>query len=122
MLRIHVENAGDYTLCRPIGDLDAFTVGDFRAALSELALGEPAPHPQLLIDLSEVTFLDSAGLSALIGSIRRAREVGGEVAVCCNRPALCRLLHTTGFDRIAEVTTTLADAVKSLRKDQRANT
>ncbi len=47
--------------------------------------------------------MDSAGLGALIGGIRRAREAGGDVAVACSRPTLTRLLHTTGFDRIVSV-------------------
>ena len=68
MLEIHVENAGAYTLCRPVGELDAYTVSQFREALAELAAA-----PRLLIDLSEVPFMDSAGLGALIGGIRRAR-------------------------------------------------
>jgi anti-anti-sigma regulatory factor len=40
--------------------------------------------------------------------------VGGDVAVCCNRPTLVRLLHTTGFDRIVTVAETLEDAARSL--------
>ena len=54
--------------------------------------------------------MDSAGLGALIGGIRRAREAGGDVAVACSRPTLTRLLHTTGFDRIVSVTETVDDA------------
>ena len=95
-----------YTLCRPVGELDAYTVASFREALGELATA-----PRVVIDLSEVPFMDSAGLGALIGGIRRAREHGGEVAVACSRPTLTRLLHTTGFDRIVPVTETLDAAV-----------
>lgn len=109
MLEIEVDDSGDYTLCRPVGELDAYTVTDFRQSLSELA-----SHPQVVIDLSEVPFMDSAGLGALIGGIRRARENGGEVAVACSRPTLTRLLHTTGFDRIVPVTETLDEAVAAL--------
>ncbi len=109
MLEIHVEDSGSYTLCRPVGDLDAYTVSQFREALVELA-----SVPRLLIDLSEVPFMDSAGLGALIGGIRRAREAEGEVSVACSRPTLTRLLHTTGFDRIVPVTETVADAVDAL--------
>ncbi len=109
MLNIHVEEGDEYTVCRPIGELDAYTVGQFREALGELA-----SKPKLLIDMSDVPFVDSAGLGALIGGIRRAREVGGDVAVCCNRPTLVRLLHTTGFDRIVTVAETLEDAARSL--------
>jgi anti-sigma B factor antagonist len=109
VLEIQVERADDYTVCRPVGELDAYTVGQFREALSELAT-----TPRLLIDLSAVPFMDSAGLGALIGGIRRAREAGGDVAVACSRPTLTRLLHTTGFDRIVPVTDTMEEAVAAL--------
>jgi anti-anti-sigma factor len=109
MLEIHVQDADDYTLCRPVGELDAYTVGQFRETLAELSSA-----PRLLIDLSEVPFMDSAGLGALIGGIRRAREADGEVTVACSRPTLTRLLHTTGFDRIVPVTETVDEAVQAL--------
>jgi anti-sigma B factor antagonist len=109
VLEIHVQDADHYTLCRPVGELDAYTVGQFRETLAELAT-----TPRLLIDLSEVPFMDSAGLGALIGGIRRARESDGEVTVACSRPTLTRLLHTTGFDRIVPVTETVDEAVEAL--------
>ncbi len=109
MLDIEVEQSTDYTLCRPVGELDAYTVSQFREALGGLA-----SQPYLLIDLSAVPFMDSAGLGALIGGIRRAREAGGDVAVACSRPTLTRLLHTTGFDRIVSVTETVDEAATAL--------
>jgi anti-sigma B factor antagonist len=109
VLEIHVEETASYTLCRPVGELDAYTVGQFREALVDLA-----SRPRLLIDLSDVPFMDSAGLGALIGGIRRAREAEGDVSVACSRPTLTRLLHTTGFDRIVPVTETLDAAVEAL--------
>ena len=111
MLEIQVEDADGYTVCRPVGELDAYTVSSFRDALGRLA-----SSPKLLIDMSEVPFVDSAGLGALIGGIRRTREAGGEVAVCCNRPTLVRLLHTTGFDRIVTVAETIEDAAAALNQ------
>src|SRR5439155_23150520 len=109
MLEIEVENSHDYVVCRPVGELDAYTVGQFRERLAELAAS-----PRLLIDLSSVPFMDSAGLGALIGGIRRAREAGGDVAVACSRPTLTRLLHTTGLDRIVPVTETVEAAASAL--------
>lgn len=109
MLQIHIEERREYTICRPAGELDAYTVGQFRDALTNLAQAK-----RLLIDLSEVPFMDSAGLGALIGGIRRARENEGEVAVACSRPTLTRLLHTTGFDRIVTVTETVDEAAQAL--------
>ena len=109
VLEVHVEETDGYVLCRPVGELDAYTVGTFRERLAELSTAS-----RLLIDLSDVPFMDSAGLGALIGGIRRAREAEGEVAVACSRPTLTRLLHTTGFDRIVPVTDTVPEAAAAL--------
>ena len=102
-----------YTICRPVGELDAFTVSQFRQSLAEMA----SSH-RLLIDMSGVPFVDSAGLGALIGGIRRVRELGGDVAVACDRPTLVRLLRTTGFDRIVTVAETIQEAVASLERQE----
>jgi len=93
------------TVCRPVGELDAFSVADFREHLAGLA-GDDA----VVIDLSGVPFMDSAGLGALIGGIRKIREASGEVVVVCDRPAVLRLLHTTRFDRMVTVVGSVEDA------------
>jgi len=112
---IQIEDAASHIVCRPRGELDAYTVETFREALVSVV-----DASRLLIDLSEVPFMDSAGLGALIGGIRRTREAGGEVAVACNRPTLTRLLHTTGFDRIVPVTETVDEALTALSGDANA--
>jgi len=109
VLDIHIDLDAGCTVCRPVGELDAFTVSQFRQALAELA-----SSAHLLIDLSGVPFVDSAGLGALIGGIRRVRELGGDVAVACPRPTLTRLLRTTGFDRIVTVTATVEESLAAL--------
>jgi anti-sigma B factor antagonist len=115
VLDIRVEEGNGYTVCRPAGELDAFTVGQFRQALAELS-----STPRLVIDLAGVPFIDSAGLGALIGGIRRVRELGGDVAVSCNRPQLVRLLRTTGFDRIVTVADTVEEAAVALATEAEA--
>ena len=109
LLDIQIEDSRDYVVCRPKGELDAFTVSQFREVLAELST-----RPRLVIDLSEVPFMDSAGLGALIGGIRRTREQGGDVSVACNRPTLIRLLRTTGFDRVVTVADTVDEAAAAL--------
>lgn len=114
MLRIEQEQTDDgFTICRPIGELDAFTVSQFRQALAELA-----SQARLIIDMSGVPFVDSAGLGALIGGIRRTRELGGEVVVVVNRPGLVRTLRTTGFDRIVAMTENLDEAKTAFEKPE----
>jgi anti-sigma B factor antagonist len=117
VLNIQTEERPDgFVVCRPVGELDAFTVSQFRQALADLASSR-----RLIIDMSGIPFVDSAGLGALIGGIRRTRELGGDVAVACDRPTLVRLLRTTGFDRIVSVTPSVEEAMATLSKDVAAN-
>ena len=109
MFEVQVEVAEDHTVCRPVGELDAYTVGEFREALN--GVDETA---RLVVDLNGVPFMDSAGLGALIGGIRRVRDGGGTIAVLCDRPAITRLLHTTGFDRIVPMVETMTAALEAL--------
>jgi anti-sigma B factor antagonist len=109
VFEIEVVQEGDVCVCRPKGELDAMTVTDFRERLIGLA-----DQPLVVIDLAEVPFMDSTGLGALIGGIRRIREAGGEVGVSCSRPAVLRLLHTTGFDRMVTVADSVAEASAEL--------
>ncbi len=109
MFEIEVSDDDVVTVCRPAGELDAMTVTEFRERLVGLA-----DRPHLVIDLCEVPFMDSTGLGALIGGIRRIRDAGGDAAVACNRPAVLRLLHTTGFDRMVTVTDTVPEAITAL--------
>ncbi len=112
MLEINVEAGTEdenYHVLRLVGEVDAYTVGEFRDALA----GIEDVH-WLIVDLSEVPFMDSAGLGALIGGIRRVREAEGDVAVVSTTAGLNRLLHTTGFDRIVSVTESLEEALTEL--------
>lgn len=111
MVDVDVVREEGATICRPTGELDAFSVQEFREHLANLA-GDQA----VIIDLSGVPFMDSAGLGALIGGIRKIREADGEVVVVCDRAAVLRLLHTTRFDRMVTVVPTLEQASAELTK------
>ncbi|MEM7143353.1 MAG: STAS domain-containing protein [Actinomycetota bacterium] len=96
----------------PEGELDAYSVAQFREAFAELA-----DEKRCVVNLSGVQFMDSAGLGALIGGIRRIREAEGRVVIFSDREAITKLLHTTGFDRIVPVKDDYATAVAALDED-----
>ncbi len=103
-MHVRLEMPGDYVVCRLEGSLEWATVGSLRAALSLLD-----SVPRLVIDLSEVTFIDSAGVTALVAGVRRVRDNGGEAVVCSGR-RVNRLLETIGFDRVVPVVGTVDEA------------
>jgi len=96
LLEIQIDRGdGAYTVCRPVGELDAFTVSQFRQALAELA-----STPRLLIDMSGVPFVDSAGLGALVGAHKKLRAAGGALVLHCEQPRILRLFSITGLTRL----------------------
>ncbi len=107
-IRVNRSTPTHVELC-PEGELDAYSVAQFREAFAELG-----NESRLLVNLAGVQFMDSAGLGALIGGIRRVRDNDGRIAVFCDRAHITRLLHTTGFDRIVPVKEDFAEAVKAL--------
>jgi anti-sigma B factor antagonist len=90
------------------GSLDIATSPTVRAALNEAS--DHGNH-RLVVDLSNVDFLDSTGLGALIGAQRRAKEVDGDVRVVAREGQILRLLRITGLLKVFSVYPTLQDAL-----------
>lgn len=96
----------------PSGELDERTAGGLRARAEELIT---QGRPDLVLDLSGVTFCDVCGLSALIGIRRRALEAGGSLLLASVPAVLDKLLERTGLDSVLTAHPTLDDALASGR-------
>jgi anti-anti-sigma factor len=81
------------------GELDAFTSPALEEALRSFTGSPP------LVDLRGCPFVDSHGLTALVGAARRARLRGATLVVVCDDPAVRRVFEVTGltglFDLVA---------------------
>lgn len=80
------------------GDLDAAAVAAYDEALAD-ALARPSAR--LVLDLSGVTFLASAGLACLI----RTNTVHPDLVLRSPTPAVTRLLEITGMRHLFQVET-----------------
>lgn len=66
------------------------------------------------VDLSELDFMDSAGIAVLINLLKRTRMQGGTVKlVRPTSPTSLRILHLTKFDRLFEMYDTVDEVVNS---------
>ncbi len=106
-----IDEDADPAVIRVVGELDSFSAGQLRTGISDV-LGRHAT----ILDLRDVPFVDSAGLGAVVGGIRRLREAGASVALCCTRPSVLRLLLMTGVDRIVTITASPAAAREVISK------
>lgn len=65
----------------------------------------------VIADMSATTFCDSAGVTALVRTARKASASGAELRVATSAPAVVRVLAITGVDRLIEIYPSVAAAM-----------
>ncbi|MGC9973574.1 MAG: STAS domain-containing protein [Bryobacteraceae bacterium] len=70
-------------------------------------------NPAILLDLSEVNFLDSSGLAAMVTCLK-AQDGSGHLAVCGVRESVASLFRLTRMDRILRFFPTSEEGVAAL--------
>ncbi len=71
-------------------------------------------HQRFIIDLSEVTYINSGGLRCLVTVWRKAREQGGDMVLCGLNNRLEEIFSLVGFDRVFHIYPSNDDARKHL--------
>jgi anti-sigma B factor antagonist len=106
---IDITEGDDYKVLKPNGDLDVYTVGSLRDALGKMVEEKGV---KVVVDLDEVPFMDSSGLGALMGGVRRLREAEGDLAIACTREQHLKLFTITGFGEGVSIAPTVEEAAK----------
>jgi anti-sigma B factor antagonist len=82
---------------RLMGELDMSTAPQLREELLRLASDGAR---MVTVDLSDLAFVDSTGLSVLITGLKRLRQQGGEMALRSPSPGTRRVLEITGLTEV----------------------
>jgi anti-sigma B factor antagonist len=94
-LDVTTETRDGVTLVVLGGELDIYTVAGFRQYLE----GIDASACPLVIDLTDVSLLDSSGLGALVSLLNRVRAGDGRLGLICPHRRLRRVFEITGLRR-----------------------
>jgi stage II sporulation protein AA (anti-sigma F factor antagonist) len=100
--RFETQKRDRLLVVRLLGEIDHHGAVGLREELDRLLLIERPSR--LLMDLSRVDFMDSAGLGLLMGRLRLVREMGGVMAVRCSGRVL-KILQLSGMERFMEIET-----------------
>jgi anti-sigma B factor antagonist len=114
-MQIEVARDNGATIVRPAGDrLDIDVAADFRAMLLSL-IDHGERH--LVIDLGDVTFIDSSGLGALVSALKTLKHAGGtgDVRLARVRPPVTALLEIIRLNRVFASYATVDQAVQSFQ-------
>jgi anti-sigma B factor antagonist len=85
------------TVVAPRGELDLATNQQFVQAVSDALL---EGRVDLVVDLTDTSFMDSTSLGTLISARRRSHALGGSFVIVCNDPRLLRLFEVTSLDKV----------------------
>lgn len=91
----------------PHGKLNLVTAPLVKARIDDLV---KAGSARVVVDLSGVGFIDSSGLGALIGSLKSARQAGGDVRIAGAGEQVRAVLRLTNLDRILAPYDTVQEA------------
>ncbi len=85
---------------KPSGILDSSMASQLCREVDEFVKGGNA---RVLVDLENVSFIDSSGLGGLVNAFKSTRAVGGKLVLCSVCEQARMLLEITGMDQVFEI-------------------
>ena len=89
------------TTLKPSGAVSAANVNEFEKQLNSAVYFQN--NSILLLDMTKVDFLDSAGLMALINGFRLAQSLGRRFIICSLAPSVKMIFELSQLDRVFEI-------------------
>jgi anti-anti-sigma factor len=72
------------------------------------------PEPRLIVDFSDVDFVSSAGLRAVLTLIKKVKGLNGKLALCAVQAPVLEILEITGFSAMIDIHAARAAALGAL--------
>src|SRR5271168_1841376 len=102
---------GDFALLRMGGELDYEVSPQIRARLVGAI---KAGRRRLILDLSDVTFIDSTAIGVLAGTVARLDDAGGgSLAVVSTNEKVLQIFEITGLDSVIALHSSREEAVSA---------
>ena len=92
------------------GEVDVYTAPQLKQQIINM-LDNNIIH--IIVDLTDVEYLDSTALGVLIGGLKRLRERDGSLDLVCPNPRIRRIFEITGLDRIFDIHQSGDDALNA---------
>lgn len=107
-LSLSVRTVGERSVLDVVGEVDVYSAPELRERLSGLL---SASAPSLVVNLTDVTFLDSTGLGTLVAGLNRAVQFGGTLTLVCDHDRILKLFRITGLDSVFSIRSSVDEAV-----------
>ena len=112
-LETSTRDAEGFTILDVSGEVDVYTAPKLKEALLGV-INSGQVH--LIINMEQVTYMDSSGFGTLLGALKRVRPEGGTVNLVNVSSAIERMLNITRLNTIFSVVPSLEEAIGKLRE------
>ncbi|MGA1869346.1 MAG: STAS domain-containing protein [bacterium] len=103
--------AGEILVVTPLDHrMDAYGAPDFKEKMSAF-INEG--NSRVVLNLSEVDFIDSSGLGSIISALKML-GTNGNMVICCVKSTVMSMFELTRMDRVFQIFTTKEQAVAAL--------
>ncbi|MGI8678345.1 MAG: STAS domain-containing protein [Jatrophihabitans sp.] len=110
-LSVSHQSVGGHPVVSVSGEVDVYSAPALRESLTELFT---SGVDTVVVDLTEVAFLDSTGLGALVEARATTTDAGGSLPLVCNQDRILKLFAITGLDSVFAIHPTIDEAVAAL--------
>lgn len=117
-LDISIEHRDGYPVVSVVGEIDLYTASEFQEALSDVSKDARV----LILDLSRISYVDSAGLSLFLAMHKQLSSRGAALYIVAppNIPGVSRVIEVTRLDSLIPVRPTVDDVLKELHVQEAA--
>ena len=109
-LQVGWERVAGVLIAAPAGRVDSVNSADFRAAMES---GIPQGERALLLDLQDLSYMSSAGLSVILMVARKFSQADQTIAMCGLSGPIRSVVSLSGFDKIIPVHESRAAALEA---------
>ena len=107
-MEIKVRQEKQLVIVAITGSVDTLTSGEVTSFLSQQSEGG---KKQIIVDLSQVDFMSSAGLRAILTALKESRHIGGDLSLAGAQPGVEKILKMSGFTNILKTYHTVKEAI-----------
>lgn len=116
-LNITPRKVNGFQVLDVIGEIDVYTAPRFKEALGEII---DSGQNDLIVNLEQVTYMDSSGFGTLLSATKRLRPAGGAVNLVACNSAIDRMLRITRLNTIFGIYGTVDEAMKAVVEKSKA--
>jgi anti-sigma B factor antagonist len=107
-LPVSITQEDGHVILRPTGEIDLSRAPSFRASLQRVSQQQPT---RMIVDLEDVSYMDSSGVATLVEAMQNARKSGYSLILCRMDSRVRSIFEIAKLDVVFKIVGTIDEAL-----------